>query len=675
VHAKTHTDHPNEETAQSQLNQQRHTGSPENMRLASSWLADCTATHQECRSVVENSRWLPTRMLEVGTTEAPVLRVVHSVKLFDKSDIPKFAALSHCWGGFQHTSLLSKNVEEYEKGIPGADLSATIRDAAHVTRNLGLGYIWIDSLCIIQDSPDDWKRESATMMDVYGGSACTVVAAKASSGAGGCFAERDQFRIRPCKISNPFSKDTGISFCIRSQYLSEIYRREVVESSWYNRAWVFQERVLSPRLLIFGKSQMMWACQRLQASETWPCGKTSKNFIDTFDSFEVEKQRLLSLCSETRKFSKSDTLWWSFILGYTRANATKSSDRIIALQGIASRIQRATGQQYVAGMWLNETLPASLLWSAASPSPVRPTVYRAPTWSWASIDGAINIEQVIASISVTYIEILGTYRPPGLQDESIDVRRENLIISGHVLLRDLEGQTRLMIPEELGEPRMLSSVLESNALESSVLESSALKSDNSNQPKDKPDLVSAVIKQVCVSVIRQTSAKLDHADPSKGHSDVLFPLRKRLPNTAEVDLAFAGVFTTISRLCVHVRYILHPSPLGLCLPARSILHPSTLGCLMDLLLVLRLEIFLRALLPSHQMVVHELVQLNARAFRKSANFRFRVLTRLAKPDSLDARSTGARSQHACALQTRHTARGWHGTASTSLTSDGAGAWY
>lgn len=322
------------------------------------------------------------------------------------------------------------------------------------------------------------------MMEVYGCSACTIVAAKSDSGTGGCFAERNQFRIRPCNISNPFSGDIGLSFSIRSQYLSEIYKREVLDSPWYERAWVFQERVLSPRLLIFGKSQMMWACQRLQASETWPCGKTSENFIDTFDNFEVEKSRLLSLCSETRNLPKNDMLWWSFILGYTRSKATKSSDRIIALQGIASRIQRATGQHYIAGMWLNETLPASLLWSAASPSSMRPPIYRAPTWSWASIDGAINIEQVFTTRSVTHIEVLTTYSPSGLEKNSTDVQRENLIVSGYLLLRELNGGACLMVP---GEPRLLFSAVE---MEELIVE-------EPSEPRQKAGFVSVFISRVC----------------------------------------------------------------------------------------------------------------------------------------------------------------------------------
>lgn len=85
-----------------------------------------------------------------------------------------------------------------------------------------------------------------------------------------------------------------------------IFTKEVMNSAWYNQGWVFQERTLSPRLLIFGKTQTLWACHKLQAAETWPCGKTSDNFIDHFESLEVEESRLRELLNKTRVISTYD---------------------------------------------------------------------------------------------------------------------------------------------------------------------------------------------------------------------------------------------------------------------------------------------------------------------------------------------------------------------------------
>jgi Heterokaryon incompatibility protein (HET) len=234
-----------------------------------------------------------------------VLRVVPTASL--PHNVP-YAALSHRWGSTEHSTLISNLLPSYEKEIPISNISITIKDALHATRSIGLQYLWVDCMCIVQNDPDDWSRESATMSKVYGLSTCTIAAALGAAGDRGCFASRNQHQVRPLKIQNPFSKNSNLPFYISSQYLNEIYKREVKDSPWYNRGWVFQECALSPRLLIFGKTQILWACHKLLAAETWPCGKTSDDFIDRFESFEVEKSRLRSLLNKERVISPSDTM-------------------------------------------------------------------------------------------------------------------------------------------------------------------------------------------------------------------------------------------------------------------------------------------------------------------------------------------------------------------------------
>src|SRR5205823_13113292 len=97
---------------------------------------------------------------------------------------------------------------------------------------------------------------------------------------------------------------------------------------------VFQERLLSQRLLIFGATQMMWSCQKLSAAEAWPCGRTSENYIDRFESFENEKRELHGLLDRGRRLGVKDTLWEMLVQKYTRTKIKHSSDRLIALQGI-----------------------------------------------------------------------------------------------------------------------------------------------------------------------------------------------------------------------------------------------------------------------------------------------------------------------------------------------------
>jgi hypothetical protein len=180
--------------------------------------------HEQCRPNIENESWLPTRLLYLGTLDTPTVRLVATPSL--NKNVP-YAALSHRWGANKEFVLTSTLLRSYETEICSSSVSATLRDAFHTTRSIGLQYLWVDCLCIIQDDQDDWLRESATMSKVYGLSTCTIAATLGGNGDDGCFTTRNQFRARPCKLPNPFDKDSGLLFYARSQYLSEIYKREV----------------------------------------------------------------------------------------------------------------------------------------------------------------------------------------------------------------------------------------------------------------------------------------------------------------------------------------------------------------------------------------------------------------------------------------------------------------
>jgi hypothetical protein len=306
-----------------------------------------------------------------------------------------YAALSHRWGSKKDFVLTSANIRNYEAAVPVSGLSQTLQDAIRASWDLGFSYLWIDCLCIIQDDHIDWARVSLTMSRVYGFATCTIAAAKGKGRAGGTdggdglFTRRNPLRVRPCLVPNPFDPSSDRKFLVRPRYLLDIYDSEVRQSEWYSRGWVFQERTLSHRMLIFGRTQMLWACQEVQCAESWPDGQTSDYFINQFDSFNTDKARFRRLTDPARYVGPDDTEWPTFIADYTRAGLTNASDRLVALQGIVSSIQAATGRAYAAGMWLDETLPMSLLWTTKEPDLARSRDYRAPSWSWASVDGQV----------------------------------------------------------------------------------------------------------------------------------------------------------------------------------------------------------------------------------------------------------------------------------------------
>ncbi len=224
-----------EQVVQRDLTRQQSSGSKENLQLANAWLNNCKHNHPACRPR-KAERWLPTRLLYVGSQEKPVLRLMLSSSIDIESE---YVALSHRWGTNKGFVLTSANKSQYLVEIPIFNLSTTLQDAVETTRNVGLQYLWVDSMCIVQDDEEDWARESATMSQVYGLSTCTIAAANSGSGDAGCVSTRNPHRVRPCIIPNPFKTDSKYAFYVRSQYLHQIHKKEVKDYLCYNRGWLF----------------------------------------------------------------------------------------------------------------------------------------------------------------------------------------------------------------------------------------------------------------------------------------------------------------------------------------------------------------------------------------------------------------------------------------------------
>lgn len=160
-----------------------NTGSQSSWKQAVSWIENCKSNHRTCRQAYEDKAWKPTRLLKVS--EDP-----NSIRLCEKDEIPDgtiYTTLSHCWGLVVLGTLLTTNIDSLKKSIPISSLVKTFQNAIEVTRRLKVEYIWIDCLCIIQNSPGDWKFESMRMEAVYGHSYCNIAATASSDGRADCF--------------------------------------------------------------------------------------------------------------------------------------------------------------------------------------------------------------------------------------------------------------------------------------------------------------------------------------------------------------------------------------------------------------------------------------------------------------------------------------------------------
>lgn len=354
--------------------------------MAKAYMSQCLEDHKQCTDRMSPTNY-PTRLLEVSKFTA---RIIHSS--IDDATGP-YVALSYCWGPDpKFLRLTASNKDELQANIPLRCLALAFQEAIDLVKSLGYRYIWIDSLCIIQDSDDDWTSESARMADVYSNCILNLSLSRASCPEESCLGGPGLHALMP-----PFVVELGDgSFTI---FDATYYRLAIYRQPLGLRAWTFQERVLAPRVLALGQGEVFWDCLELRAaSESFPEGLTPRlSAALTVAQFEITiPTKQLPL----HEFYKT----WQRILDlYTPRNITfVAKDKLIALGAVASRMCHVQNDVYLAGHFLS-TLPYSLLWrlhntydnekwsntmgKRVTSSTVPMTT---PSWSWASIDGPVR---------------------------------------------------------------------------------------------------------------------------------------------------------------------------------------------------------------------------------------------------------------------------------------------
>lgn len=389
--------------------------------LANAWLERCSNLHGNCRGNVQCE--LPTRLVAIGTLGQ--IKLVESTTLLTR---PRYSTLSYCWGQEPFTMLAQDNLSLFQDQIPCEKLPQTFRDAIEVTQKLGLDYIWIDALCIVQSEPgcssSDWTKEAGRMRSVYGGSFVNIAATSAMSVHEG-FLDKG---LRQDYHGALVARITTENSCrVQSFYSPTAHEETTFETHLASRAWAFQERVLSRRTLSFGDTGMSWECR-------W---QTSSDFLpDGFNEWRGQQGLLPKVYPEDRPLS-----WTNVVMKYSRTNLTYPSDRLPALSGVASRQQAVTGGHYLAGMW-RERLHEQVLWrrivSPSTPLRARPP-WRAPTWSWTSLDGGVEIASFFMDGSKQYTTLLDAWTTPAGPDPFGAVTGGELVLAcSHLLQADLK---------------------------------------------------------------------------------------------------------------------------------------------------------------------------------------------------------------------------------------------
>lgn len=370
--------------------------------------------------------------VETHWSEKSPIRLASS-ESWSGNDLPNYVALSHCWGGTLTKDLIttSGNLQSRLRSISHESLPPSFQDAVTITRALGIRYLWIDALCIIQDSAADWATESAKMASVYGDSYLTIAADSSSDSFGGILRKRrvpdpllpTDYNFE--EIDSVLSTGEPSTLLIYRPLLTLVTPDALDDSKLSTRGWTFQENILAPRTIHFTATQMVWESRGAFTTED------GLPFVHAFSEFE-EVRSIVANSSEA-PYSQDNLfqIWHTWLVeqNYSRRRFTKYEDRGIAVAGVARRIAAQTGARYLAGLWAHR-LAADLGWfRAAELDPKdRDKFARHPTWSWTSYDFPVAWKPAEGVIPTIRPEIAGAEV----------VGSDDIFLADSLLLQDVE---------------------------------------------------------------------------------------------------------------------------------------------------------------------------------------------------------------------------------------------
>ncbi|KAF2734220.1 HET-domain-containing protein [Polyplosphaeria fusca] len=348
---------------------------PSNFGISRKWLHDCQNLHEKCLS--QALQQLPSRVIDVGPADgSQPPRLMLSLEMKDE-----YTALSHCWGGKISSVLLNDNIESYQHALPYESFPANFQHAIAITRHLGKRYLWIDSLCIIQDSKRDWEIESKKMYQVYRNSTLTISAMASRSSTHGILTEEPIKAIEEppiCLSTRANGSENEFVHIERMSHDEESLRSLDISAPLSRRGWVLQESVLSPRLLYYGSGQIYWRCPRgYQSANRIPPGNKTPDYPLRTLSL-VLYHDILSHPFEHPDVEILFAEYYQMVSEYSHRRLTFDSDKLPAFSGLCQGLQSAIGGDYLAGHWTKD-FGFSLLWYSQDSECRHVHPYRAPS--------------------------------------------------------------------------------------------------------------------------------------------------------------------------------------------------------------------------------------------------------------------------------------------------------
>lgn len=378
------------------------------LQVVQSWESKCRASHSTCtaKQHASHDRLLPSRLIDLrlGRNKGELPRLVISEDLTSKDT--KYMTLSHRWAEPELMSSTTKsNVQDRMSKIE--DLPTTYQQAMTITKMLGVPYIWIDSLCIIQDDDEDKGREIIKMAAVYSNSHCNIAASNATSPTQGCYSPANIIHLVPHTLIIP-GKD-GVSSTMvlikPGDRTDEELSIGLESGTLSERGWVVQERYLPTRTIVFTPTHLIWLCQEEGYMRHYPDGK--QVFAKEWEAEKAEKvfEPVWDLKDLFRPQNQNQAVyfaWQRFVSNYSTKQLTDRTDKLPAIGGLVRRVHDSAGDQYLAGLWRHDLI-RQLCWIQTEKQQLAGSgfginssqewdlkeKYRAPSWSWAALDLAV----------------------------------------------------------------------------------------------------------------------------------------------------------------------------------------------------------------------------------------------------------------------------------------------
>ncbi|KAK4495545.1 hypothetical protein PRZ48_013877 [Zasmidium cellare] len=374
-----------------------HTGDAGVMSQLLGWMEQCKS-HPRCSSNA-SPRSLPTRLVDLSPPEGNETFRVWTTDSSLEYPPPAYCTLSHCWGDGKGVLKLEKStLASLYAGRKKLALPLSFREAMTVALELGIRHMWIDSLCIIQDDVSDWETESQSMSRTYANAQCNIAATANPHAHMRLFRDRSLDDVKPLQVSvsAQLHESVGIKTGKYSLYDVQLWSSNVKDQPLNTRAWVFQERLLSPRVIHFTKDQVIWQCISITASEAYPGGVPWALWQHSGEAWfhrqPSETSWLWQGPCQSLPSCQVCTQWALLVQRYSQGNLTFPNDRPVAVVGLARQVAQQIQDVYIWGMFKNHLL-RQLCWidlGLQGKTLIRQSNRDLPSFSWLSVDGEIR---------------------------------------------------------------------------------------------------------------------------------------------------------------------------------------------------------------------------------------------------------------------------------------------